>query len=48
MEKEELKQYLMQNLRINADIEDGRVGKRLVITLSLGRCEVIDETKLWI
>ena len=46
MTQEEIKKYLQDNLRINAEIEDG-YDKRLVITLSLGR-EVISETKLWI
>lgn len=47
---EEMKNYLMQTLRIHADIEEGYNlpnAKRLVITLSLGG-EVINETKLWI
>ena len=50
MNEEELKQYLMDNLRIFADFEDGwntHDTKRLVITLSL-RGEVINEIKLWI
>lgn len=47
---EETKNYLMQCLRIHADIEEGYNlpdAKRLVITLSLGG-EVINETKILI
>ena len=47
MSREELKQYLKENLRIYADFEDGIPAKRIVITLSLGR-EKISETKLWL
>lgn len=49
MNEQEIKNYIKDNLRIYADIEENfaRDAKRLVITLSLGR-EVFNETKIWI
>lgn len=44
MNEKEIKKYLMDNLRIYADIED-YPKKRLVITLMLGR-ERINDTKI--
>ncbi len=44
MTPEEIKQYLKDNLRIIADVED--FDKQLTIKLCLGR-EVISETTIW-
>lgn len=50
MTLEQVQQYLKNNLRIYADIEQVYYGRekpiRLVISLSLDRCEVFSETKL--
>lgn len=45
MTPEEIKQYLKDNLRIYADVEDFG-NQQLVIKLCLGR-EVISETTIW-
>lgn len=46
--EEEIKKYLKEHLRINADFEDYEHSSgRFVITLSLGR-ETISETKIWL
>ena len=52
MNEEQIKQYLMDNLRVYAEIDEEVTSrlpnmKRLVVTLSLGR-EVISQSKLWI
>ena len=47
MSKEEIKQYIKDNLRIHADFEDGRCEKRLVLTITLER-EKVSETKLYL
>ena len=51
MNKEEIKQYLKDNLHIHADTEAGYYGlecsTKIVITLSLGK-EILSETKIFL